>query len=203
MIIPPRAISGEHPGGHRLFAICATGENEKAMTKRMSKSDREGVRETFRGFLRDRGIKDTAQRRMVLEVALDLRDHFEADQLLKLLRERGSKVGKATLYRTLPLLVDCGILKQVRFDQKQAYYEHAFGEPPHDHMVCRRCGKIIEFAADETLELRNRIAKEHYFHVISHRFQICGLCWECSIACPVATIRLPKPASPGRKRRRK
>lgn len=148
------------------------------------------IRAAFREYLRSHGIKYTSARRKILDAVLDLHEHFEAEQVLYLLKERGWKVGKATVYRTLPLLVDCGILKQVRFDVKQAHYEHAFGEGPHDHMVCRRCGRIIEFASDEVVELRRRIGQRHHFHVISHRIQLSGLCWECSIACPVATVPL-------------
>lgn len=151
------------------------------------------VRDAFRSYLRSRGIKDTSARRKILDAVLALDEHFEAEQVLYHLRERGEKVGKATVYRTLPVLVECGILKQVRFDVKQAHYEHAFGEGPHDHMVCRRCGRIVEFGSEEVVELRNRIARRHHFHVISHRLQLSGLCWECSTACPVATMAPPKP----------
>lgn len=145
-------------------------------------------REIFRKYLKDHGIKNTSARRKILDAVLDLHEHFEVEQVLYLLRERGHQVGKATIYRTLPLLVNCGILKQVRFDVKQAHYEHDFGEGSHDHMVCRRCGRIVEFDADEVVELRNRIARRHHFHAIGHRFQLTGLCWECSIKCPVATM---------------
>ena len=148
------------------------------------------LREVFRKYLRDHGIKCTGARRKILDAVLDLHEHFEAEQVLELLRQRGWKVGKATVYRTLPLLVDCGILKQVRFDVKQAHYEHAFGESPHDHMVCRRCGRIIEFSSDEVEELRARIARRYRFHVTGHRFQLSGLCWDCAINCPVAAFHL-------------
>lgn len=150
------------------------------------------VREAFRAFLVGRGIRCTPARSRILDAVIELDDHFEADQLLRALTDKGLRVGKATVYRTLPLLVECGILKQVRFDDKQAHYEHAFGAGPHDHMVCRRCGRIVEFAADEVLHLRSQIAERHHFHPISHRFQISGLCWQCSIVCPVATTpRVP------------
>ena len=150
-------------------------------------SKRDNAKNAFRLYLRAHGIKETHARGLILDAVLDLNEHFEAEQVLYSLRERGLKVGKATVYRTLPLLVDCGILKQVRFDVKQAHYEHAFGEEPHDHMVCRRCGRIIEFASDEITALTETIAKRHRFHVINHRYQMSGLCWECAIACPVAT----------------
>jgi len=149
------------------------------------------VREAFRKYLRHNGIKCTSARRKILDAVLDLEEHFEAEQVLYRLKERGWDVGKATIYRTLPLLVECGILKQVRFDVKQFHYEHDFGAGPHDHMVCRRCGRIVEFASEEVLELRSRIARRHHFHVVGHRFQLSGLCWECSVACPVAAAPLP------------
>jgi Fur family ferric uptake transcriptional regulator len=149
---------------------------------------REQLDEAFERYLRSRRIKMTAARRAILEAVLELTEHFEAEEVLHSLRERGQRVGKATVYRTLPLLVDCGILKQVRFDVKQAHYEHAFGEDPHDHMVCRRCGRIVEFGSEEVIELRRRIAQRFKFHVISHRFQLSGLCWECANTCPVAMM---------------
>lgn len=153
------------------------------------------VREAFRFYLKDQGIKYTAARRKVLDAVLELHEHFEAEQLVYALKDRGFNVGKATVYRTLPLLVDCGILKQVRFDVKQAHYEHAYGEEPHDHMVCRRCGRIVEFASAEVVKLRTQIARRHHFHVIGHRFQLVGLCTECSTKCPVAVAPLPKSPS--------
>jgi Fur family transcriptional regulator, ferric uptake regulator len=155
----------------------------------------------FTEYLRQQGIKNTQARRKVLETVLKLPGHFEAEQVLYHLRERGEKVGKATVYRTLPLLVDCGILAQVRFDARRAHYKFALGEDPHDHMVCRRCGRIIEFASQELVQLRTRIAQRHRFHVISHRLQLSGLCWECSVSCPVATTPLPEPQQRPRRRR--
>ena len=160
----------------------------------------EDLREAFRKYLKVHGIRYTLARQRILDAVLDLDEHFEAEQVLHVLRQRGKKVGKATVYRTLPLLVDCGILKQVRFDVKQAHYEHAFGEGPHEHMVCRRCGRIVEFSSGELLELRSQIARRHHFHAISHRFQLSGLCWECSIRCPVAEAQLADEADKAERR---
>ena len=164
----------------------------------------DAARAAFERYLREHNIKLTEPRQHILTVVLEMRGHFEAEEVLEALRRRGRRVGKATVYRTLPLLVSGGVLRQVRFDARQAHYEQAFGDPPHDHIVCQRCGRIIEFAADEIVELRNRIAREHHFHVVSHRFQLSGLCWECSIDCPVAKAVLPVPGaarSPGTRTR--
>lgn len=141
--------------------------------------DTEAAEAEFRRYLKSRGVKLTQPRQRILDVVLGISEHFEAEQLLFALQQRGQRVAKATIYRTLPLLVDCGILKQVRFDVKQAHYELAFGEDTHDHMVCRRCGRIIEFGNDEVIKLRKRLARGHQFQAIAHRFQISGLCEEC------------------------
>lgn len=178
------------------FGQCESGSDQRryeSMGNLPNLHTPDEVREAFRSYLRDRGIRCTPARLRILDAVLELDYHFQAEQVLYLLTDRGVKVGKATVYRTLPLLVDCGILRQVRFDVKQAYYEHAFGAGPHDHMVCRRCGRIEEFASDEVLELRAKIAHRHHFHATGHRLQITGLCWECSITCPVAAMPRSQP----------
>jgi len=139
----------------------------------------------FREYLRDRGLKYTTERRDVLHAVMRNDEHFEAEQLLLGMRQAGSRVGKATVYRTLKLLVACGIVKEVHFSNKQVHYEHTYGQDPHDHMVCRRCGRIIEFDAAEVLRLRAALAATQRFHALSHRFQIVGLCEACVRACPV------------------
>ncbi|MHC5111292.1 MAG: Fur family transcriptional regulator [Planctomycetota bacterium] len=135
--------------------------------------------EAFRIYLRQNGIKLTKARQNILHVVLDIDKHFEAEELLYALKDRGLNVGKATVYRTLPLLVECNILKQVRFDVKQLHYERIFGEEPHDHLVCRQCGRIIEFSSGELITLRQRIGKKYQFHVTNHRFQLTGTCANC------------------------
>jgi Fur family transcriptional regulator, ferric uptake regulator len=152
--------------------------------RRQSNPKLDAASEAFQRYLKRHGIKFTEPRRRILEAVIDLDEHFEAEQVLFALRERGQRVAKATIYRTLPLLVDCGVLKQIRFDVKQAHYEFCYGEDAHDHMVCRRCGRIVEFASDDVIALREKLAAKHRFHGISHRFQISGLCWECANACP-------------------
>ncbi len=140
----------------------------------------------FREFLRDRGLKFTDERQNVIRAVMSTDEHFEAEQLLLQMRQSDRRVGKATVYRTLKLLVECGIVKEVHFSNKQVHYEHTYGQDPHDHLVCRRCGRIIEFGASDVLRLRTLIAAQHNFHALSHRFQILGLCETCVRSCPVS-----------------
>jgi Fur family transcriptional regulator, ferric uptake regulator len=133
----------------------------------------------FRTYLYDRGLKYTPERRTLLEEILSTHQHFEAEELLVTLRQAGKRVAKATIYRTLPLLVECGIVKQVQFGDKMARYEHVLGHAPHDHIVCRQCGRIVEFDSSEVAGLRDSIAQRHGFQPSGHRFQITGVCSEC------------------------
>lgn len=155
----------------------------------------------FREYLRDRGLKYTRERQALLRAIMSSDQHFEAEQLLLSMRQSGLRIGKATVYRTLPLLVNCGIVKQVQFSNNAVHYEHTYGQDPHDHMVCRRCGRIIEFDAADVARLRTILAARHRFHALSHRFQIVGLCEPCVQACPVATRPILVP--PVSKARRK
>ncbi|MBN2562815.1 MAG: transcriptional repressor [Phycisphaerae bacterium] len=155
------------------------------MARPISKDTINIIENAFRKYLRDRGLKYTGERRLVLQAVMRNNEHFEAEQLLLDMRQASTRVGKATVYRTLKLLVDFGIVREVHFSNKQVHYEHTYGEGPHDHMVCRRCGQIIEFDAVDVVRLRTDVAAEHGFHARSHRFQIFGLCATCVEACPV------------------
>ncbi len=137
------------------------------------------VEEVFRQFLHGRGLKYTPERRTLLREVLGLEEHFEAEQLLFSLRQDGHRVAKATIYRTLPLLVECGLIQQVQFGDNLARYEPTFRQAPHDHMICRRCRRVFEFSNDEVARLRAEIADRHGFRPLSHRFQITGICAEC------------------------
>jgi Fur family ferric uptake transcriptional regulator len=154
------------------------------MAKPLSDDVIQTAEDIFRTHLRARGLKYTPERKTLLREVLSNNDHFEAEQLLIAMRQAGKRVAKATIYRTLPLLVDCGLIQQVQFGDKLARYEHTFGQDPHDHLVCRRCRRIIEFDSAETSKLREAVAARYRFRAQSHRFQIVGMCAECVQANP-------------------
>jgi len=163
------------------------------MTKpQLSEEEITAAENIFQEFLRERGLKFTRERNTLLHEVLANPDHFEAEQLLVNLRQSGKRVAKATIYRTLPLLVACGILRQEQFGDKLTRYEHTFGQSPHDHMICRRCHRVIEFDSEEVLKLRATLADRHRFQALSHRFQITGLCADCAETC--AASQGPPPA---------
>ena len=108
----------------------------------------------------------------VLQAIIDHDDVFEAEELLLEMRSRGHRVSKATIYRTLHLLQEAGIITQALFDAKQAHYQLIYGREPRDFMICLRSGRTIDFRSPELVELRDRICQELGWEAVGHRFQI-------------------------------
>ncbi|WP_435010439.1 Fur family transcriptional regulator [Tundrisphaera lichenicola] len=135
----------------------------------------------FREFLEIRGEKLTEPRRVLVRHIFDSHKHFDADELVADLRAAGRQVSRATVYRTLRLLVEANLLRELRLTNRTAY-EHDFGYPSHDHMHCTECNQVIEFRNDEIRRLRDAISLEHGFRASAHRFVITGVCSACSRA---------------------
>jgi len=135
--------------------------------------------EQFGEYLRRHGQKFTHERRRVLDEIDRQQDHFQADELLSAMRKRKVKVSKATLYRTLALLVRAGLLREEVFGERHLHYERIFGQKHHDHLVCLACGKIEEFRNDEIEDAQEAICKQHGFLPTGHRMEIHGYCREC------------------------
>ena len=126
----------------------------------------------FRRYLRSRDQKYTPERADILNSIIERDDVFEVDQLLMDMRRRGHRVSKATIYRTVKLLQEAGIITQALFDAKQSHYRLIYGKAARDYMVCMKTGEYLEFANDELVALRNRICREQGWEPVGHRFQI-------------------------------
>ncbi len=126
----------------------------------------------FRRFLKSQGLKYTPERADVLEAIIERDGLFEAEELLLEMRLRGHRVSKATIYRTIRLLLDGGIITQALFDSKQAHYRLIYGKGTRDYMVCMRTGKLVEFENSELVALRDRICRDLGWQPVGHRFQI-------------------------------
>ena len=129
----------------------------------------------FRRFLKRRGLKFTAERAMILDAVLTRNAVFEVDELLFEMHQAGHRVSKATIYRTLKHLVEAGIIQEVLLDSRQAHYQLIYGRRPMDHLVCMESGRIVEFCDDALVRLRNKIARQHGFEPLGHRFVIFGV----------------------------
>lgn len=135
----------------------------------------------FREFLEIRGEKLTEPRRILVRHIFSSHKHFDADELVADLREAGRQVSRSTVYRTLRLMVEAGLLRELRLTNRTAY-EHNYGYPSHDHMHCTECNTIVEFTNEEVRRLRDTVCQEHGFLADGHRFVITGTCQACSRA---------------------
>lgn len=136
----------------------------------------------FRRHLKQDGQKFTAERARVLDTVIRMERVFEPEELLDELRRRRMRVSKATIYRTLKLLQDAGIIEPVLYDQKQTHYQLAYGQGPKDQMICIETGRIVEISVPEIVELRRRIAERMGWAAVGHRLQIFGVSPEAAEA---------------------
>jgi len=133
----------------------------------------------FIEFLRKAGLKITLARREVFREVFNRHHHFDADDLYLKLKERGASVSRASVYRTLTLLVSSGLVRKMDLGEGRSTYEHILGHPHHDHLVCLRCSNIYEFNNPEIEELQHKICEEFEFKLMSHSQQLYGVCKEC------------------------
>ena len=133
----------------------------------------------FLNFLRHQGFKRTPERERILQEVFATEGHFEAEELAYRLRQKGSRISKATVYRTLPLLVKAGLIKEVIHGEKHHHYEHTHDENHHDHLICLKCGKIIEFHDASLREMEEKVCKENHFRPQKILTEIFGYCQKC------------------------
>ncbi len=133
----------------------------------------------FRDYVQSKGLKFTPERQAILNHVFQNHGHFEAEELLIDMRANNKRVSKATIYRTLALLVNSGLLREVIFGEKHAHYEHVHGHEHHEHLVCVKCGKIIEFTDERIEKFQEEVCLANKFKAESHRFQIMGYCENC------------------------
>jgi Fur family transcriptional regulator, ferric uptake regulator len=126
----------------------------------------------FRRHLRSLGQKYTPERAQILSVLMEMDSLFQADELLSRMKATGFRVSKATIYRTIKLLQDAGIIQQVLVDSEQAHYHLAYGSKPCDLLIDVETNRVIAIDIPEMMALRDRICREHGMEAKGHRVQI-------------------------------
>jgi len=131
-------------------------------------------------FLHGQGLRSTDARRKIVEVVLDTDDHFTVDDLIDRIRERGHRVSRASVYRTLALLCEGGFVESREFQRGMLMYELMDGQHHHDHLICERCEKIVEFENDSIEQLQEAEAAKHGFTLSRHSLRLYGICADCN-----------------------
>ncbi len=138
------------------------------------------AREILRKHLKTSGgLRATPERFAVLDAVLQSQGHFDAEGLYYRLITAGTKISRATVYNTLELLKDCGLVSKYRFAENISRYEKAFGRPQHHHLICLECGDIIEFVHERLQRVQEEACNEKNFVAQSSSLQIFGTCAKC------------------------
>lgn len=133
----------------------------------------------FKEFIDAKGLRSTRQRDIILDAFLSADRHISIEELYRKLRAKNPGIGYATVYRTLKLFAESGIARETQFGDGQTRYEHVTAGEHHDHLVCTRCGTIVEFENEAIEQLQSQVADQHGFLIVNHRLELYGLCSRC------------------------
>lgn len=154
------------------------------MRQKTDSSQRLTPHQAFTSYLQEHRLKITPQRRLILDIFLLEPGHVSSEELYAKVKRRDSSIGQATVYRTLKLLVGCGLAEAVNFADGITRYEPHFGAEHHDHLICEVCGRTIEIM-DPIIESRQvELADKYGFTLARHRMDLYGLCPKCRSKSP-------------------
>lgn len=133
--------------------------------------------EKFREWLATQGQRLTTERQIIVEEIFSDHEHFDVDRIVGRLSQRddGRRVSRSTVYRAIAMLEEAGLIRKVARTNDRDLYEHDYGYPQHDHLICRKTGKLIEFHSPELDAILRSVAAEHGFRIEGHRLEVYGL----------------------------
>lgn len=139
--------------------------------------------EKFREYLSTQGKRLTQERETIVREIFSEHEHFDSDQIVARLsqpRRDGGRVSRATVYRAVREMQDAGLIRKVARTNDREVYEHDYGYPQHDHLICEKCGELVEFHNNEISAVLERIAADHGFRMNGHRLEVYGICAACA-----------------------
>ena len=143
----------------------------------------------FNEFITGKRLRHTAQREKIMDIFLSTGMHLSCEQLYELVKKKYPGIGYTTVYRTMKLLCESGLCEEIDIGDGVVRFEHKYGRLHHDHLVCTKCGKLIEVNNPEIERLQEAMAKKNKFVPTAHKLEIFGICRECSYRNKKATAR--------------
>ena len=130
-------------------------------------------------YLRERNLKVTPHRELILETFLDHEGHRSVEDIHRSVKAQDPRIGYTTVYRTMKLLTECGLAREIDLADGITRYEHLFNHEHHDHMICMECGTSIEFFNADIESVQDAASEQLGFKVLDHKLQIYGVCRNC------------------------
>ena len=133
----------------------------------------------FEAYLATKNLKHSQQRKEILGIFLGIDRHLTAEELYRIVKKRSPAIGYATVYRTLKLLAASGLCRELKFEDGTTRYEHQYEHKHHDHIICTRCGRLVEVVDSGIERLQEKLFKLHGFYPQRHRMELYGICKRC------------------------
>ncbi len=146
---------------------------------RLDKAEGAALLDRFRQYLREHHQPITKQRDLVAQIVFLAEDHLSVEGIRRELKQRSERVGMATVYRTLDLLVESGLVRSHEFGEGFRRYEAMTAQSDHEHLICEQCGRVVEFANERLERMLPVLADEHGFQHRRHKVEIYGVCQTC------------------------
>jgi Fur family ferric uptake transcriptional regulator len=151
----------------------------QATTQTLKQTSVDELQDQLNAYMERKGLRSTSQRRLVSDIFFRTSGHHSIDDVLAMVRAKDPKVGYATVYRTMKLLVECGLANERHFGETVTRFEIALHDHHHDHLICVDCKRIVEFEDDDIEELQRKLAERQGFSLLSHKHELYGICADC------------------------
>lgn len=137
------------------------------------------IERRFEEYLERKGLNLTRQRQQILQALMSAEKHLGVEEVYDLLKRKDPALGRATIFRTVKLLQECGLVAEVTSANGRSKYELKADRPHHDHMICVECGRITEFQSPRMEHFQDEAIRKHGFEALWHRHEIFGRCTRC------------------------
>jgi Fur family ferric uptake transcriptional regulator len=141
-------------------------------------------RATFVKYIEDKGMRHTKQRETIVDAFFSAGRHITVEELFNAVKRKNPEIGYATVQRNLNLLCESGLAEEIKIGKQKTRYEQKYGSKHHDHLICVKCGRLIEVNDEKIEKLQDKLAKANDFIPIKHKLEIYGICGSCKSKQP-------------------
>ncbi len=147
----------------------------------MNNKDKIKFKNTFVKYIEEKGLRHTKQREAIADAFFSAGRHITAEELFNAAKRRNPEIGYATVQRNLNLLCESGLAEEIKIGKQKTKYEQKLGGRHHDHLICVKCGRLIEVNDEKIEKLQDKLAKANDFIPIKHKLEIYGICGDCKL----------------------